>query len=264
MSDKINLNKCGKRQCLLDDFLLGLFAAESCRRICAASGQDAVNERTARWWFDRFRSGNYSLEDESRQERPTETDDKELRRGAESNPRQTTRELTNRDLAYRVEVCTSLLSFSQRKDWLSAIITGDEKWVVYVNYRRRFQWVDVDLSPEPEPKLNRHTSKLMLCVWWDFHGILYFELLLENSHITADYYCSPLRKLADQQICRQEIRPQKRKVRFLHDNARPHVAKNKTKTLRIRLGCFTTSSLQPRSYTDLFSSFLGPKQCSLE
>ncbi|CAH2093605.1 unnamed protein product [Euphydryas editha] len=88
MSDKINLNKCGKRQCLLYDFLLGLSAAESCRRICAAFDQDAVtNERTARWWFDRFRSRNYSLEDKPRPSRSTEIVDKELRRVVESNPR---------------------------------------------------------------------------------------------------------------------------------------------------------------------------------
>ncbi|CAH2090372.1 unnamed protein product [Euphydryas editha] len=79
MSDKINLNKCGKRQCLLYDFLLGLSVAESCRRIYAAFVQDAMNERTARWWCDRFRSGNYSLEDEFRPSRPTEIDDEELR-----------------------------------------------------------------------------------------------------------------------------------------------------------------------------------------
>ncbi|CAH2106581.1 unnamed protein product [Euphydryas editha] len=93
MSDKINLNKCGKRQCVLYDFLLGLSAAESCHPICAAFGQDAVNGRTARWWFDWFRSGNYNLEDEPRPGRLTEIDDEELRRVVESNPRQTTREL---------------------------------------------------------------------------------------------------------------------------------------------------------------------------
>lgn len=76
------------------------------------------------------------------------------------------------DRACRVEVCTSLLSFSRIMDWLSTIIIKDEKCIVHVNYRRRRQWVDADYSPEPEPKLNRHTRKIMCLVGFAQNFIL--------------------------------------------------------------------------------------------
>ncbi|PRD23165.1 UNVERIFIED_CONTAM: Histone-lysine N-methyltransferase SETMAR [Trichonephila clavipes] len=54
------------RGCLLYDFKVGLSAAVSSRRICQALGDSAVNERTARHWFQKFRSGDLSLCDKSR------------------------------------------------------------------------------------------------------------------------------------------------------------------------------------------------------
>ena len=53
------------RCCLLYDFKVGLSAAASSRRICQAFGNSAVNERTARHWFQKFRSGDFSVYDES-------------------------------------------------------------------------------------------------------------------------------------------------------------------------------------------------------
>jgi len=35
----------------------------------------------------------------------------------------------------------------------------------------------------------------MLCVWWDWKGILYYELLLNNETINSEKYCSQLDKL---------------------------------------------------------------------
>ena len=254
MTSKIDFNKTAQRQCLLYDFLSGVTAAESSRRICAAFGQGSVCERTAQQWFHRFRSGNYSLEDEPRSGRPPVIDDEELQRAVEADPRQSTRnlattlgcaqstitthlaaigkksklgqwvphDLTDHDRERRAEVCTSLLSYARRNDWLDSVVTGDEKWVLYVNYRRRRQWVNADALPEPEPKGDLHPRKVMLCIWWDVQGVIYFELLPPDTSITAAYYCDQLQKLADKL---RTVRPGHRRVRFLHDNARPHVAK---------------------------------------
>jgi [histone H3]-lysine36 N-dimethyltransferase SETMAR len=169
MTSKIDFNKTALRQCFLYDCLSGITAAESSRRICAAFGQHVVAERTAQRWFDRFRSGNYSLEDEPKSGRPSKIDDKQLRQIVEADPRQTTRDLatalgcvhstivkhlaaigkksklgqwvphdlTDHDRQRRVEVCTWLLSYKRTHNWLDSIVTGDEKWVLYVNYRRK-------------------------------------------------------------------------------------------------------------------------------
>ena len=248
MTSKIDFNKTAQRQYLLYDFLSGITAAESSRRICAAFGQGAVYERTARRWFDRFRSGNYSLEDEPRSGHPSEIDDEQLQHTVEADPRQSTRDLatalgcaqstivthlaaigkksklgqwvphdlTDRDRECRAVACTSLLSYKRTNDWLDSVVTGDEKWMLYVNYRRRCQWVNADAQPEPEPKGDLHPRKVMLCIWWDVQGVIYFELLPPDTSITAAYYCDQLQKLADKL---RTVRPGHRHVRFLDDNA---------------------------------------------
>ena len=42
-------------------------------------------------------------------------------------------ELTQRDHDARCEVCTQLLSRSRRFEWLDNVLTGDEKWCLYMS-----------------------------------------------------------------------------------------------------------------------------------
>ena len=56
--------------CLLHDFKVSLSAAASSRRICQVFGDSAVNEQTARRWFQKFKLGDLSLHDEPRSGRP--------------------------------------------------------------------------------------------------------------------------------------------------------------------------------------------------
>ena len=62
----------------------------------------------------------------------------------------------------------------------------------------------------------------MLCVWWSVHGIDHLEFLDDNTTVTASLYCVQLQRVTD---ALSRLRPQQDKVYFLHDNARPHVAK---------------------------------------
>ena len=62
----------------------------------------------------------------------------------------------------------------------------------------------------------------MLSVWWDFKGIVYFELLPRYQTINSNVYCHQLIKL-DKEI--KEQRPElatRKDVIFHQDNARPH------------------------------------------
>ena len=59
------------RPVFLYEFKLNQSAAETVRKINHAFGNDSVNERTVRHWFAKFRSGDFSLEDEPRSGRPT-------------------------------------------------------------------------------------------------------------------------------------------------------------------------------------------------
>ena len=59
----------------------------------------------------------------------------------------------------------------------------------------------------------------MMSVWWDFEGIIYYELLRPNTIIDSKLYCEQLQNL---KVALQANRPERRKVRLLHDNAKSH------------------------------------------
>lgn len=64
----------------------------------------------------------------------------------------------------------------------------------------------------------------MLCIWWDWKGVLYYELLPNNETIDSEKYCSQLDKL---KTAIEQKRPEianRKGVVFHHDNARPHVS----------------------------------------
>ncbi|GBP86641.1 Mariner Mos1 transposase [Eumeta japonica] len=78
-------------------------------------------------------------------------------------------------------------------------------------------------------------KKLMLCIWWDQLGMVYYEVLNPSETITGILYRPQLMRLSralkekhSQYYSRHD------KIILLHDNARPHVAvsvKNYLKTL---------------------------------
>ena len=68
-----------------------------------------------------------------------------------------------------------------------------------------------------------HPKKVMLCVWWDWKGVLYYELLPENQMINSNKYCSQLDQL---KVALDEKLPElvnRKHIIFHQDNARPHV-----------------------------------------
>ena len=252
------------RICLLYDFKSGLTAANSQRKLCAAFSEDLVSERAAQKHFQRFRSGDFGIEDKPRSGRPSAFDDDMLRELVESNPHKTSRELAEEmDVSHttvithlhsigkvskldrwvphelsdaqrqrRVEAAVSLLSYSRRTDWLNTIIIGDEKWCMYTNVRRRRSWTDAASPPATTAKAEMHQRKVMLSVWWDSKGIVYWELLPQNVTVTSQVYCTQLDRLATSFA---QKRPNVSHVRFLHDNARPHTARG-TREKLLELG----------------------------
>lgn len=140
--------------------------------------------------------------------------------------------LTDDQKWQRMTICSSLLSRKSDKEWIKQIVTGDEKWVLYVNHTSKRQWLPREATPEPDIRLGPHPKKVMLSVFWDFKGIIWYELLPSGTTINANIYSSQLQKLAEQV---RSKRREKSKVLLLHDNARPHVAKSTREKLK-RLG----------------------------
>ena len=113
-----------------------------------------------------------------------------------------------------------LMTSHRNYEWLRNLITGDEKWVMYVNHTRKRQWLGVGQSGIATPKNELHPRKVMLSVWQGVRGVIHWELLPTGCTVTADLHCQQLERVAAKLQGKQD------KVYFLHDNARPHIAKS--------------------------------------
>ena len=79
------------RHHLLFAFNRGAKVQKAAREICAVYGKGAIAERTARYWFAKFKSGNFDLKDASRSGRPSEFDEERLNQLLHEDARQNQR-----------------------------------------------------------------------------------------------------------------------------------------------------------------------------
>ncbi|KAM0729387.1 Mariner Mos1 transposase [Formica fusca] len=117
-----------------------------------------------------------------------------------------------------------LLARHKRKGFLHRIVTGDKKWIHYDNPKRKKSWGPPGHASTSTAKPNIHGKKLLLCIWWDQLGVVYYELLKPNETITGAVYRTQLMRLSRALKEKRAHYSRHDKVILLHDNARPHVA----------------------------------------
>lgn len=117
-----------------------------------------------------------------------------------------------------------LIKREENDPFLKRMITGDEKWIVYNNVGRKRSWSRRDDSPQTTSKAELHQRKVMLSVWWDWKGVVFFELLPRNQTINSDVYCRQLDSLNESVIQKRPELVNRKGVVFHHDNARPHTS----------------------------------------
>jgi len=88
------------------EFKQGHDAELAAANINAALGENVASSRTIRRWFDKFRSGDTSLENLPRGRPPTKVDEERLKALVEKNPR-----ITVKELAAELEVSDGSVSF---------------------------------------------------------------------------------------------------------------------------------------------------------
>jgi len=260
---KMEKSKAHIRHCMLYEYQLGNSAAQATRNICRAISEGAVSQMTVSSWFNRFRNGDYTLEDQHRSGRPQEINLDELKQVIDDDPGLSTsnvasklscakstihyhfrkfrlipklgewipRDLTDNQRKNRVEFCHKLKSLHRTFHWLDNLITGDEKWVLYTHPTRKYKWLKPGQQAKPTPKAGLHPEKRMLCIWWGIRGVIHWELLPKKATMTARLYSAQLSRVAD---AAEKLGLDMSKIHIQHDNAKPHVAdlvKRKLKAL---------------------------------
>ncbi|XP_054156275.1 histone-lysine N-methyltransferase SETMAR-like [Oppia nitens] len=251
----VSANDIHIRHIMLFDFRGGLSAAETARHINGVY-PEVVTDRTVRRWFQRFGSGNFDLEDKQRPGASPKISEDNLAKMIEENPKLTCQELANifdlhyntvlshlhsigkryragkwtpheltpEQKTYRVTVCESLLLRNNNLAFLDRIVTGDEKWCLYINVTRKGQWLSKGEKTVPTPRADLHQKKVMLCVWWNIKGIVHWELLNVGQTVNSDLYCQQLERVKSSLTKLWPALVNRKGVIFHHDNARPHVA----------------------------------------
>lgn len=252
------------REALLFCFHLKKCAAESHRMLSEAYGKHALSETCCRDWFRRFKLGDFDLQDKQRSGQPKRFSDEDLKKmvtkdqsktiekmSEEINGSKSTisrrlkamgykqklnkwlpHQLKEADIAKRLDICQMLLSRQRKKSFLHRIITCDEKWITYENSKRKKSWVKPGQSVKSLPKRDLHGYKVMLSIFWDQRGIIYFELLDKGKKVDGHLYQQQLIRL--KQVL-HEKRPdysnRHETVLLQYDNARPHTSILVKKTL---------------------------------
>ena len=250
-------------EALLFCFNVKKSAAERHWLLCEVYGEHAPSINTFEYWFRRFKSGDVDTSDKKREGRPVKFEDTELEALLHQDSCRTEEELADtlrltqqaisnrlkvmgmvqkqgywvphelkpRDVERRFFTCEQLLQRQNRKGFLHRIVTGDEKWIHYDHPKRRKLWGNPGNASTSTNKSNIHGKKLMLCIWWDQPGVVYYELLQPNETITAERYQQQSMHLSRAlKLKRPQYAKRHDEVIFQH-NARPHVAKVVKETL---------------------------------
>ncbi|KAJ0176797.1 hypothetical protein K1T71_007976 [Dendrolimus kikuchii] len=124
----------------------------------------------------------------------------------------------------RVLICDSLLRRNETEPFLKKLITGDEKWITYDKNMRKRSWSKAGQASQTVAKPGLTRNKVMLCVWWDWKGIIHYELLPPGRTIDSELYCEQLMRLKQKVERKRPELINRRGMVFHHDNARVHTS----------------------------------------
>ncbi|GFV45308.1 mariner transposase [Trichonephila clavipes] len=77
----------------------------------------------------------------------------------------------------RISICEALAKRNEIDSFLNWMVTGDEKCITYDNIVRNRTWSKRGEAAQTVAKSGLTVRKVLLCIWWDWKGIIYYELL---------------------------------------------------------------------------------------
>ena len=88
--------------------------------------------------------------------------------------------------------------------------------------KQRKKWVAPGDMPKPRVKPDLHPRKTMICIWWDWEGMVHWKMLEKNATVNKELYIAQLHHVNE---AIQLKRPHRQgQTILLHNNTRPHVA----------------------------------------
>lgn len=250
------------RNSLLFCYLLDKTPLQAHTMLVKAYGSHSLCKEQCIDLFDRFRKENIHLEDRGK---PKKFQDNELQELLNEDNSQTQaqlgdslsvcvktislrlkemgiikklglwvpQQLDEEQLKNRIICCETLLARLHREPFLDRAVIGDRKWI-YLEQPKR---------------------KIMLCVWWDQHGLIYYELLPSEETVNINRYHQQIINL-NNAVCekRRQYNECDNKVVLLHCNA-PSDASTVVEDTFKSLGweTYETSSPDLAPSTHLFS-----------
>ncbi len=134
-------------------------------------------------------------------------------------------QLTPRHIRLRYDISSMMLCIvHERPGTLKRIIMMDESWVYTYDPLSRAQsseWLAAG-DPRPQvPRRGRAVGKMMLVSFCDWHGMLYYELL-RNQTVNTTVFLQILTRLQ----AAINVRRPRRRLQLYMDNASPHNARD--------------------------------------
>lgn len=136
--------------------------------------------------------------------------------------------LTDEQKQHRVQVCEELLEMAHGdENFLKRIITGDETWVYGYDVETKVQSSQWKSTSSPTPKKARQVKsnvKVMLTVFFDWQGVVYYEFLPRGETINRFRYLATLRNLREAVRRKRPMLWRSGDWVLHHDNAPVHSA----------------------------------------
>ncbi|UYV74766.1 hypothetical protein LAZ67_12000886 [Cordylochernes scorpioides] len=195
------------------------------------------------FWYKRFKDGRKSIADDSRSGRPlTSTTDRNI--GQVRDLIVADRKITIDNISEILgisygscqkiigehlnmkKLCVLIETENNDSAFFKTIITGDETWCFLFDPQTKKQSLEwhTPSSRKKKVRLDKSKGKVMLVVFFDYQGLVYYEFIKEGFTINKQTYKEILVRLRDAKRRKRNQLFKSKQWKLLHDNAPAHRA----------------------------------------
>ena len=257
MSSEIAKRNLNIRQCILYEFCKDEDHINIRDNIRLVFNEKEITDRTIKNWVDKFKAGNFNLEDKDRSGRPRKVQPeifeeyvdehhyssqydiaselgvtpKTIRKYKSESDflqifgRKIPHALTEDQKQQRYMLSAMLYKIFVNKDIIKDIITVDESWIIYDQEDKLLQFVRVGEEPEPYVKDKAvRSKKIMMVIFWYSKGLIHYDFLEHGKSFNSGFYIDQIITANEKLRIGKSKGIQEKTFYFLQDNARPHTA----------------------------------------